>query len=178
MKTADRIEIFLNGKKVGTMVPYQKRLTAFEYSEEWLRDGFSISPFSLPLQAGVKIAKVDPFDGIFGIFADSLPDGWGKLLVDRMLRKAGERPEEIDPFSRLSIVGTSGTGALEYKPVYNLKTNEHIDDLDRLAEECRKILQTEYSGDLDTLFAMGVSPILRNPRFLTKENSTYSLYKS
>lgn len=157
MKTADSLEVFLDGKKVGTMVPYQKKLTAFEYSEEWLRNGFSISPFSLPLQAGVKIAKADPFDGIFGIFADSLPDGWGRLLVDRMLRKAGERPEEIYPFSRLSIVGASGTGALEYKPVYNLKTAEHTDDLDRLAEECRKILQSEDSGDLDTLFAMGGS---------------------
>ena len=139
------------------MAPYQKRLTAFEYSEEWLRNGFSISPFSLPLQAGVKIAKAEPFDGIFGIFADSLPDGWGRLLVDRMLKKAGEHPEEIDTFSRFSIVGASGTGALEYKPVYSLKTAEHTNDLDRLAEECRKILQTEDSGDLDTLFAMGGS---------------------
>ena len=131
MKTADRIEVFLDGKKVGTIAPYQKRLTAFEYSEEWLRNGFAVSPFSLPLQAGVKIAKADPFDGIFGIFADSLPDGWGRLLVDRMLRKAGERPEEIDPFSRLSIVGASGTGALEYKPVYNLKTTEHSQEAAR-----------------------------------------------
>ena len=137
------------------MVPYQKRLSAFEYSDEWLRNGFSISPFSLPLQAGVKIAKADPFDGIFGIFADSLPDGWGRLLVDRMLRKAGERPEEIDPFSRLSIVGASGKGALEYKPVYTMQTAKQTDDLDHLAAECRKILQTEDSGDLDTLFAMG-----------------------
>lgn len=152
------------------MVPYQKKLTAFEYSEEWLRNGFSISPFSLPLQAGVKIAKADPFDGIFGIFADSLPDGWGRLLVDRMLRKTGERPEEIDPFSRLSIVGASGTGALEYRPVYNLKTAEHTDDLDRLAAECRKILQTEDSGDLDTLFAMGGSSGGARPKVTIRLN--------
>ncbi len=171
MKTADRIEVFLDGKKVGTIVPYQKRLTAFEYSDEWLRNGFSISPFSLPLQAGVKIAKTDPFDGIFGIFADSLPDGWGRLLVDRMLRKAGERPEEIDPFSRLSIVGASGKGALEYKPVYNLQTAEQTDDLDLLAEECRKIIQTEDSGDLDTLFAMGGSSGGARPKVTIRLNN-------
>ena len=170
MKTADRIEVFLNGKKVGMIVPYQKRLPAFEYSEEWLRNGFSISPFSLPLQAGVKIAKSDPFDGIFGIFADSLPDGWGRLLVDRMLRKAGENPEEIDPFSRLSIVGTSGKGALEYKPVYSLKTAQQTDDLDQIAEECQKILQTEDSGDLDTLFAMGGSSGGARPKVMVRLN--------
>ena len=170
MKTADRIEVFLDGKKVGTIAPYQKRLTAFEYSEEWLRDGFSISPFSLPLQAGVKIAKSDPFDGIFGIFADSLPDGWGRLLVDRMLRKAGENPEEIDPFSRLSIVGASGKGALDYKPVYKLQTAQKTDDLDRLAAECRKILQTEDSGDLDTLFTMGGSSGGARPKVTIRLN--------
>ena len=170
MKTADRIEVFLDGKKVGTIAPYQKRLTAFEYSEEWLRNGFAISPFSLPLQAGVKIAKSEPFDGIFGIFADSLPDGWGRLLVDRMLRKAGENPEEIDPFSRLSIVGTSGKGALEYKPVYSLKTAQQTDDLDRIAEECQKILQTEDSGDLDTLFAMGGSSGGTRPKVMIRLN--------
>ena len=152
------------------MVPYQKRLTAFEYSEEWLRNGFSISPFSLPLQAGVKIAKSDPFDGIFGIFADSLPDGWGRLLVDRMLRKAGENPEEIDPFSRLSIVGASGKGALDYKPVYKLQTAQKTDDLDRLAAECRKILQTEDSGDLDTLFTMGGSSGGARPKVTIRLN--------
>ena len=170
MKTADRIEVFLDGKKVGTIAPYQKRLTAFEYSEEWLRNGFAISPFSLPLQAGVKIAKSDPFDGIFGIFADSLPDGWGRLLVDRMLRKAGENPEEIDQFSRLSIVGTSGKGALEYKPVYNFKTAQQTDDLDLIAEECQKILQTEDSGDLDTLFTMGGSSGGARPKVTIRLN--------
>ena len=82
METVDRLEVYYDGKHVGTMAPYQRYRTAFEYSQEWLRDGFSISPFSLPLVSGVKIAKSDPFDGIFGIFADSLPDGWGRLLEE------------------------------------------------------------------------------------------------
>ena len=111
---------FKNKKKVGTIAPYQRYLTAFEYSPEWLEAGFSISPFSLPLEKGVKLSKADPFEGLFGIFADSLPDGWGRLLVNRMLRSEGEDPDRITPFSSLSIVGSSGMGALEYKPVFEL----------------------------------------------------------
>ena len=80
---------------MGTIAPYQRYLTAFEYSPEWLEAGFSISPFSLPLEKGV-------------------------LLVDRMLRSEGEDPDRITPFSSLSIVGSSGMGALEYKPVFEL----------------------------------------------------------
>ena len=168
METVNRLDVFYQGVRVGTMAPYQRYRTAFEYSEEWLRNGFSISPFSLPLRPGVRIAKPDPFDGLFGIFADSLPDGWGRLLVDRMLRKQGERPEEIDPLTRLSIVGNSGMGALEYRPVYGMKGGTPSADLDRLAEECRKILQSEESGDLDLLFAMGGSSGGARPKVMIR----------
>lgn len=168
METVDKLEIYFEGVKVGTMAPYQRYRTAFEYSEEWLRSGFSISPFSLPLGPGVKIAKPDPFDGLFGIFADSLPDGWGRLLVDRMLRKMGERPEEIDPLTRLSIVGSSGMGGLEYRPVHRIKGGTPSGDLDHLAEECKKILQSEKSGDLDLLFAMGGSSGGARPKVMIR----------
>ena len=168
METADRLEVYYQELKVGTMAPYQRYRTAFEYSEEWLRGGFSISPFSLPLQPGVKIAKPDPFAGLFGIFADSLPDGWGRLLVDRMLRRQGERPEEIDSITRLSIVGKSGMGALEYKPAYSLKGGASSTDLDHLAAECGKILQSEESGDLDLLFALGGSSGGARPKVMLR----------
>lgn len=168
MKTADKLEVFFEGKKVGTMAQYQRNRTVFEYSEEWLESGFSVSPFSLPLKPGIKIAEPDPFGGVFGIFADSLPDGWGRLLVDRMLRKSGERPEEISSFSRLSIVGSSGAGALEYRPVHNLKTALQTDDLDHLAAECRKILLSQPSDDLDMLFAMGGSSGGARPKVMIR----------
>lgn len=168
MQTAEKLEVYFGGVKVGTMAPYQRYRTVFEYSEEWLREGFSVSPFSLPLQAGVKISRTDPFEGLFGIFADSLPDGWGRLLVDRMLRKQGEKPEEIDPVTRLSIIGNSGMGGLEYRPVYNMKGGAPSGDLDRIAEECRKILQSEESGDLDLLFSLGGSSGGARPKVMIR----------
>lgn len=157
MKIAEKLEVFHDGRPVGIMAPFEKYRTAFEYLPEWEKTGFSLNPFSLPLDTGLKISKRDPFEGVFGIFADSLPDGWGKLLVDRMLRKMGEVPDEISAFARLSIVGDSGMGALEYKPVFKQVTDATTKDLDRLSEECRKILTSKESGDLDVLFAMGGS---------------------
>ncbi len=157
MKIAEKLEVFHDGRPVGVMAPFEKYQTAFEYLPEWEKTGFSLNPFSLPLDTGLKISKRDPFEGVFGIFADSLPDGWGKLLVDRMLRKMGEVPDEISAFARLSIVGDSGMGALEYKPVFKQVTDATTKDLDRLSEECRKLLTSKESGDLDVLFAMGGS---------------------
>lgn len=47
----------------------------FEYEAEWMESGFSISPFSLPLRKEVFFPKsYEPFEGLFGVFADSLPD--------------------------------------------------------------------------------------------------------
>lgn len=168
METVDKLDVFYQGVRVGTMAPYQRYRSAFEYSEEWLSSGFSISPFSLPLQPGVKIANLSPFDGLFGVFADSLPDGWGRLLVDRMLRKHGEHPEEITPITRLSIVGSSGMGALEYRPAYKMKNSTSSTDLDHMAEECRKILQSEESEDLDMLFSMGGSSGGARPKVMIR----------
>lgn len=157
MDTIDKLDIFFDGKLVGSIAPYMKYRTAFEYSEEWLQDGFSLSPFSLPLTPGVRIAKADPFDGLFGIFADSLPDGWGRLLVDRMLRKEGEDPESLEPLQRLAVVGSSGMGGLEYRPSFEFGSSAEHNDFDRLADECRKILLAEEPADLDTLFMLGGS---------------------
>jgi serine/threonine-protein kinase HipA len=44
------LKVFYNDKLVGTLAKTPDRLVAFEYDSEWLAIGFSISPFSLPLQ--------------------------------------------------------------------------------------------------------------------------------
>ena len=92
MNRIKTLDVFYNGDRdgkrlVGTLALYQNRFAAFEYSKAWLENGFSISPFSLPLEQRVFIPEREPFGGLFGVFNDSLPDGWGRLLVDRVLQK-------------------------------------------------------------------------------------------
>ena len=45
------------------------------------------------------------------MFNDSLPDGWGRLLLDRKLMNAGLNPGTLSPLDRLCFVGNSGMGA-------------------------------------------------------------------
>lgn len=157
MKEIKKLKVFYHGRKVGTMALYKGKLAAFEYDKEWVADGFSISPFSLPLEQKVFIPKMEPFDGIYGIFADSLPDGWGRLLVDRLMLKNRINPYEVGNLNRLGIVGNSGMGALIYEPDYHFDLDKPCLDLDKIAEECSKILKTQYSENLDDLFQMGGS---------------------
>ena len=119
---------------------------------------FSISPFSLPLQKKIVLPKYEPFDGLYGVFADSLPDGWGRLLVDRLLLQKQMDPHTVDMLNRLAIVGETGMGALTYRPVHKLQSEQAQYDYDRISEECRKILESEYSEDLDMLLHWAALP--------------------
>ena len=169
MNKIKSLQVFYNEKKVGTLALMKNNIVAFEYDNEWINNGFSISPFSLPLKKQVFIPKIDPFDGLYGVFSDSLPDGWGRLLVDRMLNSQNINPREISQIDRLAIVGETGMGALSYKPEYNLlEDKDYQEDYDNLALSCKKILNTEYSADLDNLFRLGGSSGGARPKILTK----------
>ena len=168
MDRLNKLDVYYHDRHVGTMALFRNRLAAFEYSTDWLKDGFSISPFSLPLEKKVFMPEIDPFEGLFGVFADSLPDGWGRLLVDRLMRKNGLDPHAIGSLERLAIVGASGMGALTYRPVIAMgKTHDEL-TLDEIAGECERILNTESNDNLDYLFAMGGSSGGARPKILTR----------
>ena len=75
-----------------------------------------------------------------GVFNDSLPDGWGRLLFDRMLRAEGILPNEVTALDRLAYVGLNGMGALVYEPD---ESSNHYDEkinLDVLASQTERVL--------------------------------------
>lgn len=153
-------------RNVGILALTNDKKVAFSYDEEWIENGFSISPFSLPLENKVFVPEKYHFNGLFGIFADSLPDAWGKLLLDRMLQENG-LGTDVTVLDRLALVGKNGMGALEYEPDYELGDPKETNDLDYLSMQCQKILATEYAEDLDMLYRMGGSSGGARPKVLT-----------
>lgn len=161
------LKVFYNDILVGTLAKTPERVVAFEYDSDWLNNGFCISPFSLPLIKKVFIPKYEPFDGLFGVFNDSLPDGWGRLLVDRLFLKNKINPAEIDNLNRLAVVQKSGMGALTYKPEHKFEATNNVSNFDILAQECSKILESQNSDNLDELFCLGGSSGGARPKILT-----------
>ena len=165
------LHISMDGSQVGRMVLSPQRLCVFEYDAEFLANGFSISPFYLPLRSGTFTAQSDPFGGLFGVFNDSLPDGWGNLLIDRYLISKGVNPASLSVIDRLCIVGSSGMGALEYIPDNSIKTSGDIPDMDILANEVHQIVkEVKYTGDLDVLVDIGGSSGGARPKVLININ--------
>jgi len=147
MNNPKSLEIFLQNTKVGTLALTPENLCAFEYDTDYLRTGQSVSPFYLPLKAGVFVAKAQPFGGNFGVFSDSLPDGWGNLLLDRFLTEKGVNPHRLSILQRLSIIGNSGRGALEYRPAENENWEHSASDLHQMAKDAESVLNADYSGN-------------------------------
>lgn len=164
-----KAEVFLNGMHVGTLAEAAGRKIAFAYTEDWIRNGFAISPFSLPLEERVFVPVKTTFHGLWGVFADSLPDAWGRLLVDRMLQEHGRRPEEVQELERLLVVGESGMGALTYQPVWGTWSDFPPDDLDAMCRECQAVLRHENIQDPDRLFRLGGSSGGARPKVMTDE---------
>lgn len=167
MKRDNSLQVYYNERLVGTLAMTAGRKIAFQYSKSWIEKGFSISPFSLPLKDQVFIPTKDYFQGLFGVFADSLPDGWGRLLLNRLLRSYKQNPDDLTVLDRLAIVGRSGMGALTYQPEREfLKQGDNL-DLDELAAQCQKILNTEYSDNLDELYQLGGTSGGARPKIMT-----------
>ena len=160
------LKVKYHNRYVGTLALTNNGKVAFSYDSEWLEAGFSISPFSLPLESKVFVPNNYTFDGLFGVFADSLPDAWGRLLLDRMLKEYG-MDNHITVLDRLAMVGKTGMGALEYEPDYKFGEDIELKNFDYLSEQCQKLLQTEYSEELDLLYKMGGSSGGARPKILT-----------
>jgi len=168
MIKTDRIDVYMGKRHVGTLAETKHR-AAFQYSDEWLETGYSISPFSLPLEKRLFIPEYEPFEGVYGVFADTLPDGWGRLVVDRYIRrKFKQDADEIDGFQRLTLVSDSGMGALSYRPAVDIPDDEFTGSFDELAQECKRLLEEDFIENLDELFRFGGSSGGARPKIHTK----------
>lgn len=147
------LELEGNERKLGTLAwSGRERRAYFEYAAEFLAAPLLISPFHMMASTGLIAAPRDPFDGLHGLFNDSLPDGWGRLLLDRRLQRAGIDYTRLTPIDRLSAVGRTGMGALSYVPeLPDDQKQQSVTDLDWFADQV-ELVQTEMDvADIDSL---------------------------
>lgn len=170
MKTAVKeIKVSLNfgsGIQPVGRLAIRNTMIYFEYDEAFLHSNLEISPIKLPLQRGVTELPQIPFEGLAGVFNDSLPDGWGRLLFDRLLRSEGFSPSDISPLDRLAYVGLNGLGALVYEPDQSLNRNDGMIDLDLLATHTQEVLKGESEEVIAELLVLNGSSAGARPKAL------------
>ncbi|MBE8222219.1 MAG: type II toxin-antitoxin system HipA family toxin [Bdellovibrionales bacterium] len=167
------IKVGLNFDKkiipVGRLATSEQKIY-FEYDQSFIENKIEISPLKLPLQKGVTTSSTNLFDGLPGVFNDSLPDGWGRLLFDRLMASNGVFSKNLTPLDRLSYVGDNGIGALVYKPDYSLSETKgdakNFINLDTLAIKSKTILKDNSKNVLQELLSLNGSSAGARPKAL------------
>lgn len=137
----------------------------FQYDEGFIRSGLELSPLYLPLQRGVVDLK-GPFEGgLAGLFADSLPDYWGRSIMDARLREAGIDPQRVSVLKRLALIGEGGFGALTYHPAESIDRYE-VATLKEAVSFARHVLELEEGKlpESEVLREAGSNPGGRFPK--------------
>ena len=150
---------------VGKIAENQKTLY-FQYDPQFLLKSIQLSPYKLPLQSDAFEHKDREFGPVFGLFDDSLPDGWGLLLMDRYLQKKGIIIDSFSVLDRLSFLGHSTMGALVYEPSMAHDSFDRLVDLQTMAEHSREIIKSESVEIIPELMRMGGSPQGARPKIV------------
>lgn len=109
------LNVSYHGQRVGLLDEGNGRVY-FEYDPAWLAHGHELSPLHLARKPGTLYHHGKAFDGLPGLFWDSLPDSWGAKLMELRFAEKGIKPKDVTRLMRLAYVGQRGIGALTYEP--------------------------------------------------------------
>jgi serine/threonine-protein kinase HipA len=142
-------EVRLWGTTIGAVSMDAPRAAVFQYDPAFLASAIEVSPLRMPLRAEpYQFPALDPdsFHGLPGLLADSLPDRYGRALIDAWLAGQGRRPESFDSVERLCYVGLRGMGALEFLPARGPRASTtHDIRVDALVELASEVLTNRAS---------------------------------
>lgn len=159
-KPTESLIVTASGVMVGELSRVEGKGIYFVYDRGWLATGFDLSPLTMKFDDKPQLARENHlFKGLHGPFADSLPDGWGLLLMDRFFDATfgAGTSLTLSPLDRLAYMGDRAMGIFEYHPKTEKAAAESV-DLARLFEASIEVQQGDTSGVLKGLRLAGGSP--------------------
>lgn len=146
------------------------RTILFKYSDAYLETGENLSPNQLSFDDNPQTTDKKPFNGLFGLFADSLPDAWGYLLIKNRLSANRIAIESLNALDHLTFAGKNSMGALHYRPSVELEQEALEINLDILNDNIAEVISGESSIVIDDMFRRGGSPGGARPKIYAGYN--------
>ncbi|MCK5678067.1 MAG: HipA N-terminal domain-containing protein, partial [Flavobacteriaceae bacterium] len=111
------VDAYIYDKKIGTLVEHRGTIY-FEYDNSFIAQELEISPekFSVSKEMYTNKDHKSLYQGMAGVFFDSLPDKHGMAFIDRYFERQGLKTHEITLLHKLAFIGDRGMGAIEYLP--------------------------------------------------------------
>lgn len=173
-KPTDTLVVTKEGVTVGELYKADGKGIYFTYDKGWLANGFNLSPITMKFDDKPQLpADLQVFDGLHGPFADSLPDGWGLLLMDRFFNATfGDGMNRtLTALDRLAYMGDRGMGAFEYHPKAERAELAGILDIAELFNAAQEVLEGETPYVLKKLRLAGGSPGGARPKAIVALSS-------
>lgn len=119
----DFVDVYFHGLdrphpvRFGRLAAGERRhIMQFEIAGSFLDLKINPSPLLIKRIPGLQAATPEPFNGLHGVFADSLPDSWGEWLMNKAFLNRGLLVDQITAIDRLAFIGPRAMGALSYVP--------------------------------------------------------------
>ena len=165
------IDVYYRGfdaKRLIGKLAMNGRRPVFGYDAAWIADGLELSPIEMPLRSVPYYGTHSSSHYLCGLLSDSLPDGWGMLLMDRFFRKTLSYVAPVNVLDRLAYIGDSAMGALSFEPEHDLSDGIDTSELTlaKLAAANQTILSGQDSDILAELIVIGGSPQGARPKAL------------
>ena len=191
------VEVIYGADRVGAVsFDADAGMAAFEYAPSFIEGGIELAPLNMPLAHRVysfpELGR-ETFDGLPGLLADSLPDDFGKSILNEWTARQGRATDEVSPLEKLQYIGKRGVGALEFAPATRLKglnASQQL-QLDLLVEIAKQVLDSraglkvELSGggreDRDAMVALlsiGTSAGGARPKAVVAFNDDFTKVRS
>lgn len=95
----DTAEVYLWGTRIGIIhQEISKTYATFEYDANFVESGIELSPIRMPLRKNIYEfpgLSGEPFYGLPGLVADSLPDKFGNAVIEQWLMSMGKTMPEV-----------------------------------------------------------------------------------
>lgn len=147
------LEAYIYGLKIGTLLLHNDKVY-FHYESSFVARDIQISPIKLNIHNTPEIYTNNDssiYQGMAGIFFDSLPDKFGMSFIDRYFESKGYNVKDITLLDRLSFIGDRGMGAVEYRPKEEekvLKTQQNVLVAKELFENMQDVLSKKKESYL------------------------------
>jgi len=132
----------------------EKEVASFEYDPKFDLEKYAVSPVKMPSKNRIysfpELRNVETFKGLPGLLADSLPDKYGKELINVWLAQNGRPENSLNPVELLCFIGKRGMGALEFEPNVQPDIKSYTLELSGLIETTQKLLQNKENVQLHT----------------------------
>lgn len=136
------------GTVVGYLHEEENGIIGFQYDKDFLKSRIEISPVKMPLSNRTYSflnLREETFYGLPGMVADSLPDKFGNIVINKYLEAQGRTSDSLSIIEKLCYTGKRGMGALEYEPAQDLEFESKELDIDALTKLASDILTEKES---------------------------------